>query len=300
VQHLFGPTLQRISYFKHTSTAFLVQVCRAIKPMLLAPREPLNRSRTLYVLEKGLAVWDGRVLAAGAFVGADFMLRNPDLRHTTFPTVLTFSELLTLHRAELEEVMQNFPSDTKLVRTGVMWTALKTWLAKLGREVMVLQGRRSSSAGGRGGGKSLLASMGSPGRREASGSATASRQRVLAQLQAEMATARERVVAAPLDGVGGGSDSGGGGGNGDGSRDAPSPAADTGEALSPFRRLSSGRFSSSPKHVAQKGRHAFRPPPVGAATSYRAGSFDHGSTTKPWKVKRARLLTMVRVSCWAH
>jgi hypothetical protein len=123
--------------------------------------------------------------------------------------------------------------------------------------------------------------MGSPGRREAPGSETASRQRVLAQLQAEMATARERVVAAPLDGVGGGSDSGDGDGDGDGdgSSNAPSQAADTGEALSPFRRLSSGRFSSSPKHVAQKGRHAFRPPPVGAATSLRARSFDHGSTS---------------------
>jgi hypothetical protein len=49
VIHQFGPTLRRISYFKGVSAAFLVDVCRAIRPLVLAPGEVLDRPNTLCV-----------------------------------------------------------------------------------------------------------------------------------------------------------------------------------------------------------------------------------------------------------
>lgn len=93
-----------------------------------------------YVIDKGLVVFQGRVQGAGAFIGGDFMLSNPELRPMTFPTVLTFVEVLTLHRLELEEVMMRFPNDAKYVRTGVVWGALKQHLMKVGRESLMKKG----------------------------------------------------------------------------------------------------------------------------------------------------------------
>lgn len=120
MKNQFGPTLRKIIYFKCVSTEFLVEVCKVIKPLLLGPKEVLNRPATLYVLDKGLLAWEGRILGAGNFIGGDFMLSNPELLVgasglTHSPTVLTFVELLTLHRLDLEEVMMRFPNDAHQV-----------------------------------------------------------------------------------------------------------------------------------------------------------------------------------------
>lgn len=91
VTYQYGPILRRITYFREVSPAFLVDVCRAIQPLMMAPGEVLDRPHTLYVVDKGLLVVEGRVVRQGAFLGVDFMLANDELRAHSFPTVRTRS-----------------------------------------------------------------------------------------------------------------------------------------------------------------------------------------------------------------
>jgi hypothetical protein len=73
-----------------------------------------------YVVDRGLLVWEGRVVRQGALIGADFMLANPELRCSSVPTVLTIVELLSLHKWEMEDSCRHFPDDAKRVRIGVV------------------------------------------------------------------------------------------------------------------------------------------------------------------------------------
>jgi hypothetical protein len=126
-------SLRQAKLFAEVSESFLVEVCKVIKPTMLAPGETLSDPQTLYLIDKGLIIYKGQLMGAGKLIGADFMLTNPELRPTTFPTVLTFVEALTLHRIELEEVSDLFPEDAKIMRRGVIWTALRQYCIKLGR-----------------------------------------------------------------------------------------------------------------------------------------------------------------------
>ena len=147
-------SLRQAKLFAEVSESFLVEVCKVIKPTMLAPGETLSEPQTLYLIEKGLVVYKGKLMGAGKLIGVDFMLTNPALRPTTFPTVLTFVEALALHRIELEEVSDLFPEDAKKMRTGVIWTALRQHFIKLGRNEMKVfiirdfQRRKTEPAGG--------------------------------------------------------------------------------------------------------------------------------------------------------
>ena len=47
VQKQYLPTLRKISYFADVSDDFLVDVCKVIRPMMLAPKELLSQPSTL-------------------------------------------------------------------------------------------------------------------------------------------------------------------------------------------------------------------------------------------------------------
>ena len=47
VENQYLPTLRKINYFKNVSDPFLVDVCKVIKPMMLAPKELLSQPATL-------------------------------------------------------------------------------------------------------------------------------------------------------------------------------------------------------------------------------------------------------------
>jgi hypothetical protein len=118
--------LQRVSFLKTLNQSaidtrmFLVELAMRLTPKVFAPGEmaPVGR---LYIVNRGLAVYAGRVLGVGKVWGEDVILASEKLRHQYVARALNFLEVLCVDRVELEAVASNFPN----VKNHLRWFAVR-------------------------------------------------------------------------------------------------------------------------------------------------------------------------------
>ena len=106
--------LSKVSFLRGASRAFLVQLSLHLHPHVYAPKElcPLG---FLYIIHRGLALFEGRLLGSGKVWGEDVILTSAHLRSRHHGRALTFLDVLTISAPRRPTSHQNRTA------SGVAW-----------------------------------------------------------------------------------------------------------------------------------------------------------------------------------
>merc|ERR1719161_2523771 len=124
--------------------------------IIYTPNEEVFCGRALFIIQRGIAAPNGRVMGKGQTFGEDMIIQNPLLRDTADARALSYLELIFITGEKFDEVREMFPASEErirraqvrlVVRRGFILAAWRMHLAdlkKAEREGRVLE--YSSSA----------------------------------------------------------------------------------------------------------------------------------------------------------
>lgn len=116
--------------------SFISGIAMAIESSVYTPQESVP-ANTLHILLKGVVIKDLTVVISGdrSCWGQDFLLQSEHLKKTKAAVCLTYVSVAHLTKPSWEQLITEFPSVGKIVRTSVMWLAVRRTIVKLVKDL---------------------------------------------------------------------------------------------------------------------------------------------------------------------
>jgi len=108
--------VRKVWYLRDMNREVIVWATRHLTVMVFAPNEEVYRERTLFIVRRGVAALDGRILVNGDIWGEDMLLSNPYLRELKRARSLSYLETLMLHITDLVDIISLFPEARQKLR----------------------------------------------------------------------------------------------------------------------------------------------------------------------------------------
>eukprot|EP00966_Prymnesium_polylepis_P141502 3267825-Prymnesium_polylepis.1 len=124
--------LKTVWFLKSAEPEFLVNLALAVEPLVFAPGE-LIPPGFMYVVRRGKALYDGKVLRTGFLWGEDMIMQSAHLRRSYHSSALSYLEVFSLAREKLLEVASGFPLTSKHLRKCAIKLALRLEVVFLAR-----------------------------------------------------------------------------------------------------------------------------------------------------------------------
>ena len=124
VLHMSAKTLDIVWYLSSLEQGARVELAMRLERAGYAPREKIS-SVKLTILMRGVAAKAGNILTPPAHWGDDMVVSSVSLRDMRHASALTYVEVATLSRDDLDDVLANFPASAAIIRQAAMRVAMK-------------------------------------------------------------------------------------------------------------------------------------------------------------------------------
>lgn len=115
----------------------LVQLVMRMEPRIFAPSEVASE-RGLYVVKRGIVLFESIVLSSGRVWGDDIILSDTLYTKRALGRAMTFVDASMLSRETLVDIMSSFPVAAKIVRRSALLLALRRAIIHLARDWRML------------------------------------------------------------------------------------------------------------------------------------------------------------------
>lgn len=135
--------LRRVWFLNGAGQEFVVQIALHLQAMVFTIGEVINNGY-LYIINRGIALFGGRVLTAGSVWGEDMLLDSHWLMSKFCARAMTYLEVYTIGREQLMDAASQFPYTRKHLRRCAIRLAVRrefirlSKLARAEREANVL------------------------------------------------------------------------------------------------------------------------------------------------------------------
>ena len=124
VKKMSAKMLQSVWYFTGLEDACVVELALTVGRAGYAPREKIPAGQ-LNILLRGVAAKSGNILTPITTWGEDIIVTSPALRDRKGASALTFVEVASLTREDLDQVLEQFPRSAAHVRKAAMKIAMQ-------------------------------------------------------------------------------------------------------------------------------------------------------------------------------
>jgi len=124
VMKMSSKTLETVWYLAPLDATTLVELAVKVRRSGYAPKEKVSTAK-LSILMRGVAAKAGNILTPVATWGEDMIVTTTALRDRRPVSALTFIEIATLTRTDLDEVLASFPESKKLIQQAAMKIAVQ-------------------------------------------------------------------------------------------------------------------------------------------------------------------------------
>lgn len=139
-------TLETVWYLRACEPYFLVELALVMVREGYAPREKIP-SEKLNIVMRGVAAKAGNILTYGDHWGEDMIVSSRALRDLRNASALTYVEVGTISRDDLEAVLEQFPASEREIRQSAMKIAMQRAIVVISEFVRMQQSAKSGSAG---------------------------------------------------------------------------------------------------------------------------------------------------------
>eukprot|EP00747_Dinoflagellata_sp_TGD_P063441 gnl/TRDRNA2_/TRDRNA2_153450_c0_seq1.p1 gnl/TRDRNA2_/TRDRNA2_153450_c0~~gnl/TRDRNA2_/TRDRNA2_153450_c0_seq1.p1 ORF type:complete len:343 (-),score=24.35 gnl/TRDRNA2_/TRDRNA2_153450_c0_seq1:86-1114(-) len=131
--YMYKSCLETAGYLKNLATEVLVALAVHMGSMVFAPQEQIHLLKTFFVVQRGIAAKNGRVLTPGSNWGQDMILNDQNLLDRNWTRALSYLEVSTLSRKSLDDCCEGFPSLAVKIRWAVIRLTLMRKLIRAAR-----------------------------------------------------------------------------------------------------------------------------------------------------------------------
>jgi len=121
--------LVTVAFLRDLPQAFNVALSRQLIPLIFAPEEVVPWG-SMYIIERGIALYAGSILGKGKVWGQDVILAGPGLRLRCLARTMTYLEVLALSREGLFTVVGFFPKVMERIRWKAIQLAFRRAVVK--------------------------------------------------------------------------------------------------------------------------------------------------------------------------
>ena len=134
--HFYLPVLQVVWYFDLCCKEFLLDIATVLTPKLYAPLELIDMPMTLFINIRGMAAKLGSPMGKGVVWGHEFLLEHDEVWDTIVASALTFVEVLTLTKGQIEERVEEYDDEFLVIQSARRFYRLKNKLKAWGRTII--------------------------------------------------------------------------------------------------------------------------------------------------------------------
>ena len=116
--------LDSVWYFNGLEDKCMVEISLRIARNGFAPREKIPIGQ-LNILMRGVAAKSGNILTPVTTWGEDIIVTSVALREKKAASALTFVEIASLTRSDLDEVLEDYPNSSQFIRKAAMKIAMQ-------------------------------------------------------------------------------------------------------------------------------------------------------------------------------
>jgi len=127
----------QINFFNTCPRGFVVQITTELTAHCFAEGEKISTFSTMYILKKGIAAIEGRILTRGSVWGEDVILLGLSYVRKNIVHCLSYVETLSITRVALQSILERHPEAKRVVKKASVMLALRRAVvrsAKLLRE----------------------------------------------------------------------------------------------------------------------------------------------------------------------
>ena len=130
--------------FENSKGIFISELSQLLEPYTYAPAECMDEAFTLFILRRGVAARNGRVLATSSVWGEDFLIENDDLVDKRFAAALTYAEVMMLPWHTFGALCEDYPDVQVVIHKARVFYTVRACLIRIGRERLNERLRRDS------------------------------------------------------------------------------------------------------------------------------------------------------------
>eukprot|EP00747_Dinoflagellata_sp_TGD_P125764 gnl/TRDRNA2_/TRDRNA2_174203_c7_seq1.p1 gnl/TRDRNA2_/TRDRNA2_174203_c7~~gnl/TRDRNA2_/TRDRNA2_174203_c7_seq1.p1 ORF type:complete len:408 (-),score=47.44 gnl/TRDRNA2_/TRDRNA2_174203_c7_seq1:57-1199(-) len=137
---MYQSWLQNVDYLQNVDSDVIVSLALHLGTMVFAPQEQIPILRTLFIVQRGVAAKNGRVLTLGATWGEDMILNDESLLDRNWARSLGYLEVLTLSRQGLDTCTEKFPHFASRIRWSVIRLTFMRKLVRMSKQLAAVPG----------------------------------------------------------------------------------------------------------------------------------------------------------------
>ena len=122
-------TLENVWYFQSCESDLLRALSEKLRPDGFARAERIYYEERINIVTKGAAARGGKILTLDCYWGEDMIITSDALKDTRYASALTYLELTTISRSDLEDCLVRYPRSERVIRV----TALKMAMQRAGQ-----------------------------------------------------------------------------------------------------------------------------------------------------------------------
>jgi len=135
----------RVWYLCDMNREIIVWAARNLALAVFAPNEEVLDERTLFIVQRGVCAYKGKILVSGDIWGEDMLLSNPFLREQCKARAMSHLAVLTLHIEDLFEVVVCFSEARARLRWAQIQIATHRGIVRIARKLRAMREQQGLS-----------------------------------------------------------------------------------------------------------------------------------------------------------
>lgn len=133
--------ISKVWYLRDMNREIIVWAARNLTLAVFAPGEEVLDERTLFIVQRGVCSYKGRILVSGDIWGEDMLLSNPFLREQCKERAMSHLAVLTLHIVDLFEVVVCFVEARARLRWAQIQIATMRGVIRIAKKLKAMKTR---------------------------------------------------------------------------------------------------------------------------------------------------------------
>ena len=126
--------MSKVKFLSGCQRSFLCELAVSLRPMVFSPADPAPPG-FLYIIHRGVAVYQHKIINAGGCWGEDMILMSEHLKSRYSARALSYLEVYYATREELLSLAERFPPSHRRIRRYAVFLALRREIIKRARFV---------------------------------------------------------------------------------------------------------------------------------------------------------------------
>lgn len=127
--------LTQVWFLRDAPRQFMIEMARTLQARVFSPGDAPALG-FMYIVHRGLALYQAKVVTKGQVIGSDIILASPQLRSTAQARAMNYLEVFFTSRKVLMRMASRYPDTAKQIRRAAVFLALRRKMIEVAKQAL--------------------------------------------------------------------------------------------------------------------------------------------------------------------